>query len=495
VDQSRRSVAHMTITSQKTANSLLWSGIESGSLAIISFATLVVYSRLLSESEFGLFSIILAIMELLGILVTMPFHDALVQRHEVSERSFDTAFSVTIALSLVLMLVCWAAAPLFSRMVGRPDAALVFASSALVFPCTAPSATIVARQRRDFLFRSLAVRSLVGRITGGVIGIVSALLNGGVWSLVAQQLVTALVGSLVLWFSCEHKPRLGFRMLEFRQLVGFGIFAVANLFLSFSVKRLFTIVAGLMLGIATAGYLNLGFRIVDVLWAVLATGVSQVALPMLSGLQSDPERIERAYKKAVEFACLCLYPCFAGIAVTAPEIVQTVFGERWTPAVPCIVALSGLTLVLAPRLYVTPMLTALGRPKDTVVGVAAELVFMLVAAALLGMPSLGWAIGIWVASECVQVPITVVLLRRATGYSTADQFAGVRTPLAAVTVLILGAYLFRASMPPDLAPSIRLAAIAVIGAATYAAAVIVLDRRLASSFLGFVRSAFGGATR
>ena len=37
--------------------------------------------------------------------------------------------------------------------------------------------------------------------------------------------------------------------------------------------------AGVMLGNELAGYLNIGFRAVDVLWAIAATAVGQVALP------------------------------------------------------------------------------------------------------------------------------------------------------------------------------------------------------------------------
>lgn len=479
----------MTVSSQKTANSLFWSGVESGSLAVLSLASLIVYSRLLSEAEFGLFSIVLAITELLSILVTMMFHDALVQRRQVSTLYFDTAFSVTMATSLVLVLICWGAAPLFARIVHQPNSDWILASTAMVFPCLGLSATIVAQQRRAFAFKSLAVRSLLGRVAGAVSGITAAFLGAGVWSLVIQQLVTAFVGSLVLWISAERAPRFRFGNTEFGQLMSFGVFSVTSTFLAFSTKRLFTIIAGLLLGVATAGFLNLSFRVVDVLWAVLATAVSQVALPMLSGLQSDPERLKRAYQKAVAFACLSIYPCFVGIAVVAPEIVETLFGARWSPAVPVIVALSCLTLVQAPRLYVSPMLTALGRPRDTLAGVVAEFFSMLFAAAALGMPSLAWAVAIWIGSQCIQAPISVILLRRAAGYSILEQFAGVKTPLTGAIVLALVVALTRELLPATLGPQERLVVLSSTGAVAYVGAVFVFDRQLAVSFLTFVRSA------
>ena len=43
----------------------------------------------------------LALIELLGILVTMLFHNALVQRADATDLHFNTAFTATMALSVV----------------------------------------------------------------------------------------------------------------------------------------------------------------------------------------------------------------------------------------------------------------------------------------------------------------------------------------------------------------------------------------------------------
>jgi O-antigen/teichoic acid export membrane protein len=480
----------MAVTSGRTANSLLWSAVENGSLAIISFGSLIVFSRLLSASDFGLFSVVSAIAELLGIVVTLLFHDALVQRPEINDYHFDSAFTVGCIISLVLLAGCWLFATPFEHLVRQPGAGNVLGCMGFTFPCLALSATIVARQRREFGFKALAIRSLAGRILGGVAAVVAALWGAGVWSLVFQQVVTALVGSIALWVTCERLPRLRFRFTEFRQLLTFGLLSLGSVFLSFSIKRLFTIFAGLLLGVATAGYLNLGFRVVDVFWSVSATAVSQVSLPMLAGLQTDRARMKRAYQRSVEYACLLLYPCFVGIAVTAPELVTIVFGKHWSPVVPCVAALAVLVLAQAPRLFTTPVLTAVGRPRDPLIGVAFELVFMLTMIGVFGLHSLMWATLLWIACECTQIPISTWMLRRATGFDLADQFGGAVTPLLASMTLACAVLAARRMLPPDLGLEPRLAILVIVGVAAYLVALVLLNRALVSTFLAFVRSAF-----
>jgi PST family polysaccharide transporter len=479
-----------TISRGRTAKSLVWSTAENGGLAIISFVSLIVYMRLLSVADFGLFSAALAVIELLGVLVTMLFHNALVQRPDATELHFNTAFTASMALSLLMALGCWVIAPLFEASMHQAGAARVLIWMGLVFPCSAVSATLVARQRREFDFRALALRSLVGRTVGGAIGIAAAFMGAGLWSLVLQQILIAAIGSLVLWVTSDKTPRLQFRYGEFKQMIGFGVFSVSGLLLSSSIRRVFTILASSFLGVEAAGYLNLSFRVVDVFWNIAATAVAQVALPLLAGLQFDPTRLKRAYQAATQFSCLALYPCFVGLGAVAPDIVEVLFGHRWQPSSPSVAVLGFLVLLQVPRLVFTPLLTALGRPRDPLIGLLAELLFMLGVTWSLGMPALPWAIGSWAASECVLLLVSSWVLRRATGYGVFEQFGGVLNPLLASLLMAAAVIETRLQLPADWGPVPRLTLLVPLGAMIFVVTILLLDRRLVRDFLEFARTAF-----
>jgi PST family polysaccharide transporter len=469
---------------------MIWSLTENGGMALISFVSLIVYLRILSIADFGIFSTALAVVELLGVLVTMLFHNALVQREDATDLHFNTAFSATMGLSVVMALACWAMAPAFAAWIHQPNAVRVLAWMSLIFPCSAVSATLAARQRREFAFRTLALRSLIGRLLGGGIGIAAALWGAGLWSLVLQQILIAAIGSFVLWIKSDTTPRLQFRYVEFKQMFGFGMLSVSGLFLSISIRRVFTLLATSLLGVEAAGYLNLSFRVVDAFWAIAATAVAQVALPMLAGLQFEPARLKRAYQASTQFACLAIYPCFVGLASVAPDVIDLLFGHRWQPSAPYVTVLGFLVLLQAPRMAFTPLLTALGKPRDSLIGLLAELVFMLTAVWLSGVPTLPWAIGIWAGSECVLVLVSAWIMRRATGYSVLEQFDGVLKPLLAS--LLMAAVVMKAgtAIPADVGTVLRLTVLITVGVATYTGSIVLLDRKLVKNFWEFVQTAF-----
>jgi PST family polysaccharide transporter len=482
----------MSVSRGKTANSLLWSAVENGGLAVISLCALIIYSRILSASDFGLFSIVLSVVELVGIFTNMLFHDALVQQNDVTDLHYDTAFSVTMVGSLFLLAICWAISPTFAAIVHQPKAASLLIWMSLFFPCSGLGVIIIARQRRQFAFRALALRSLVGRVLGGGIGVAAAVMGAGVWSLVVQQILMVLIGSVMLWMTCDRAPRLRFGYSEFKQLTAFGIFSVGGLFVTYSIKRVFTILTGVMLGMSAAGYLNLSFRVVDMFWVIASASLTQVALPMLAGLRSDLPRLKRAYNKSVEFSCLILYPCFVLLGSTAPELVRVLFGRQWAPSAPYMAALGFLVLLQAPRLFVSPVLIAMGRPWDPLVGLVVGLVFMGAAVAMKGLPSLPWALCIWVATECAQVPISGWMLRRATGYTVADQLHGVPTPLAAALAMAAAVAVARQMFPAFLGPIARVAILLPVGGVAFVGVVLLVNRQLVGEFFDFIRASLSG---
>ncbi|HUA55661.1 MAG TPA: lipopolysaccharide biosynthesis protein [Candidatus Sulfotelmatobacter sp.] len=475
----------MKLDRRKAARSVLWSGIENGGLAAVSLISLIVFTRLLSARDFGMFSVVLALVELIGVLVTMLFHDALIQKRDITDLHFDTAFTATLVLSVACTVACRLLAPVFAAAVDYPEATAILIWTSLYFPFAGFTATIMARQRREFGFRALAQRSLVGRIAGAAVGITAAGLGAGLWSLVVQQLTTALVASTVLWVTCTDRPRLRFGSTEFVELVSFGAFSVGALFLGFSIKRVFTIIAGALLGPTAAGFLNLSFRMVDVLWAIAATAVSQVVMPMLANLQSDRDRLRRAYRKAVAFTCIVLYAGFIGLGVTSSEVVELLFGRHWLPSSPYVTALAFLVLVQAPRLFATPVLTAVARPHAPLAGCLLQLCVMLGIVGCFGLPSIGWAVGVWIACEIVMIPVSIWLVHRMTGLGLRDQYGGAVMPFAAAMVMALVVTAARIWLVQNFGAVARLAVLAPLGAAIFVAALWLLDRALiadASSF-------------
>jgi len=119
------------------------------------------------------------------------------------------------------------------------------------------------------------------------------------------------------------------------------------------------------------------------------------------------------------------------------------------------------------------------------------LVFVVLAIFASRVPSLGWAVGIWVGRELIALPVMSQLTKSATTLGFIDQFRGVVVPLLASSIMAAAVVGARSILPLTWPPLVRLIGMAGVGGAVFVATVALLDRTLLDGVLQFVRSAIG----
>lgn len=427
----------MPLRLPKALTSVSWSFLEGASLAVLSFLTLVVVTRLVTPAEMGAFAIGLALIEIATTSVTMLFHDALIRKPELSERDCDTANAVTITMGFAVACLAGLGAPFLGGVFESDLTRHVCVALAPGIFISGLAATAIARHKRALDFRLLAMRSVIGRLLGALTAILAAFAGAGIWSLVGQQLVTVTVSTAVLLWAQGGWRRPRFDPRAFREMIGFATQSVAVLLLTFSLRRIFILLVGARLGVAQAGYVNIAFRTVDTFWSLSAVALQQVALPLLSRAIHQGKSLAQPFGQFLYLSGLALYPLFGGLASLAGITVALLFGETWLPAAPYVACLSLLVFLQVPRMVFGTTLVAAGFPGD-------QIPINLAQFALLALLVLGFGIAtpldavlVWMAVEAIQLPILSLRLVRRVSVGPARQFAPLLRPLLASAVMLL----------------------------------------------------------
>jgi len=473
----------------RVARSLVWTSLESFGVSGISLISIVVYARFLTPTELGIAAMALSVVQLLNIPVELLFHDALVQRKESTERHFDTAFSISVLLSLILMGVCVLGAEWFSGVVGVPEMAPVLQWMSLSLPFMGFASALIARQRREMEFRPLAVRSVVGRSLGGFAGIGLAIAGAGMWSLVAQQVLTVAFSTIFLWGLVSKRVRFRIHWQDGRELIRFGLFSTLFTFLAVSTQRIFILMVGALLGSHIAGYFDLAFRIVNTSRDLFFGAVSQLSLPIFARLQDSRQALAAAYTSAVQFTSALMFPLFVGLALCSSELVTLVFGARWDEAVPIVAALAVLTVHFFARMYSAPMMNAAGRPAYPIYGLAIQVVFVVLGMLLIGRESYFWATVIWVTRILVSTPVEMFMLERATGLKLREQVRGLPMLLLCTLGMALAVLAVKYELAAHWPMLERLVLMCLVGAVTYPVLLWFGNKSLVRRIVDFVGAA------
>ncbi len=377
----------------------------------------------------------------------------MIQKEDINDQYIDTAFWTQVFLGIFLTLISFTAAEWVASFFSQPRLIPILKALSFLFVILAFRETQTALLRRNFAFKALALRSLVGVMASGIVGLSMALSGYGVWSLVGGQLTYEIVGVILLWKVSTWRPKLQFSWQSWLELLSFSGSILGFKLMVFFNKRTDNLLIGYFLGEIALGYYAIAHRILEIMLQLLTQSVTQVAVPTFSRLQSDPKRLLKAFYRATHLTSLIAFPVFFATIILTPEIIKTLIGEKWEKSIPIlqIICFSGIIKSIAP--FQGASFLAMGQPfirfKLSLVNAIINLIACLIAVRW-GMLVVA---GAYVISDYLVFPIGQWLLSKLLPLSWRSYLALFAAPIVcssamAVMMLFTQRALFSFHSPP-----------------------------------------------
>jgi O-antigen/teichoic acid export membrane protein len=346
---------------QKAAKGVFWSAMQKWGEQSISFVVFLILARLLGPEVFGLVALSSIYLAFIQTFLDQGFAEAIVQRDNLEDEHLDTAFWVSICTSLLLTILSFAGAGLVADFFKEPQLVAIVQWLSLSFILRGLNSVQAAILRRKLDFKSLAVRSLIGIVVGGVVGVGMAYAGCQAWSLVGQQLSNLIVGVPLMWWVSGWRPGFKISGKHFKDLFAFGINVTGFNLLNFFNRRSDNLLIGFYLGSVALGYYNIAYRLLQIMTQLLTNITAQVAVPAFARLQREPERVRQAFYKVTQLTSLVSFPCFLMVAVLAPQIVPILFGTEWMPSIPVMQVLSIMGILESIFFFNSSVLLGMGK--------------------------------------------------------------------------------------------------------------------------------------
>ncbi|MEZ5933579.1 MAG: oligosaccharide flippase family protein [Alphaproteobacteria bacterium] len=361
-----------------------WAGIEVVSSVLVSLLALLGIARLIGATEFGLGVLALGITQILGVVLGSLFHDALVRHPDLTRRHFDLAWTATLLLSIVACVICLIIAEPLAHYFRETRFVPVFLTLALVLVPESLIAPLIAERRRELDFRLVTVQFLIARAVGALAGLVCAAFGLGVWSMVCQQWITAVVGLIILLAKSPYRPRFAGAFADLLPMLRFTSSIIATQFVIQFAQRLLLIYIARIGDLTLAGYWGLADRLIDAVQRTVTNALYHVSLSHFSKVQDDHRRLGELVRQANIWFAGIVFPGLALICVAGPEIIRFLVGDGWGPAGPAVQVLALGVMVQLRRLMDHVALNALGRSDVALLAYGAEAALALLALVAFG---------------------------------------------------------------------------------------------------------------
>lgn len=340
----------MSTLKEKTAQGLLWGGLNSGIQQLVGLAFGIVLGRLLSPSDYGMMAMISIFSLVATALQDSGFRTALTNIEHPKHEDYNSVFWFNIIMASSLYVILFLAAPLIgeyyhtSRVV--PLCRYAFLSIVIASFGTAQSAYLFKHLRAKQQAEAGALAVILSSLTG--VGMAFA--GMAYWSLATQGLVYVGINTLLQWHFSPWRPSIhGITFAPVRRMFRFSCKILATTIMTHVNNNVLNILLGHYFTPRDTGNYNQAYQWNTKCYSLVQSMVAQVAQPVLVSLNGEEGRQKDVFRKMMRFTAFITFPLLFGFGLVAKKFIVTAIGEKWLASAQLIqiLCLSGATMPLS----------------------------------------------------------------------------------------------------------------------------------------------------
>lgn len=318
--------------SAQVGRSAVWAIVGQSVTAVMSVVNFAAVGRLVEPGEYGAFLLAMTVLAAIQWLAQNAYREPVVQAASLDDGQINSVFTFSLMVGVLLCGGMTLVGLYFYAVKHAPVIAACVVVLALKLLLDVTTSVPLALRIKKLDFKFVAKMTVAVNVVGTTVTIGMLVAGAGVVSLACSQLAASALTLLILLITGGRRYRLGIQRANLALLRGYSPHVILWQALEAVGQTVDRYFIASRLTLADLGLYGFGKRLNDVIIDVLVGATSSVSLPAFSQLQNDPERLRKAFLKAVRTMQLLVLPVIASLAVTAEDFVPLLFGAKWNGA-------------------------------------------------------------------------------------------------------------------------------------------------------------------
>lgn len=314
---------------ERVVTNLFWRFAERCGAQGVTFIVSIVLARILSPDEFGVVSLVTVFTAILQVFVDSGLGNALIQKETADDTDFSTVFYFNFILCMILYILLFFSAPLLAGFYDDTSLTGVIRVLGLTLIISGVKNIQQAYVSRNLLFKKFFYATLGGTVIAAFVGIILAFQGYGVWALVIQQILNALIDTCILWISVKWRPVPKFSFSRLKSLLSFGWKLLVSSLLETGYNNIRSLTIGKLYSTTDLAYYNKGKQFPNLIVTNINASIDSVLFPVMSDMQNDMDSIKNMTRRAIKTSSYVIWPCMAGLIACAEPLIRILLTEKW----------------------------------------------------------------------------------------------------------------------------------------------------------------------
>lgn len=313
---------------------MLWTAIQRYSKLGISFISGIILARLLMPEDYGAIGMLAIFMSLAEVFIDAGFGSALIQKRNPTQTDYSTVFYFNIGMAIVLYVILFFSAPAIATFYRMPILCKVLRVQGLILFIY--SFNIIQRNqiRKNLRFKKLSKITIISSVISLIVTIAMAYMGFGVWALVAQNILAALVPCIFFWVTSDWRPTWEYSWASFKELFGFGFYMFLTHLLTTFSQRITGLLVGRWYDPATMGYYSKASTTSKYATLSVSGVMIQTTYPLYASVQDHKERLVNMVKRITSTLAYITVPILCLLILIAKPLFVLLYSDRWIACVP-----------------------------------------------------------------------------------------------------------------------------------------------------------------
>jgi O-antigen/teichoic acid export membrane protein len=387
---------------------------------VLLVLTTAVMARILTPAETGLFVIANSLILLADNFREWGIGAFIVQERHLTRPVVQSAFTVTLLLSVAMGGAVYLGAGEIAAFYGSPalkDLLILSIIGILIIPF---GSSVLALLQRDLEFKKIAIINIVGALANCIATISFGLAGIGaasfIWGYVISKGLVTVLAIVVRPDWWVFRPSLR----HVRTAFSFGSISAVVTVVNMAFDLLPRLALGKILGFDAVGIFSRAVTVCQLPERALISALQPVVLPAMAAHARAGGDLKEAYLRGHELMSAIQWPALIMLALLADPVVQVLLGSQWGAVPPLVRIIALATMALAPAFMTYPVLVAVGRVKDTMFASLISLppsILLVVMAAFHGTEAVAASL---LLTAPLQMYVALFFIRRALNLTWAE---------------------------------------------------------------------------
>lgn len=314
------------------SDSFVWQGVERLFNAFVLFVLGVVVARMIGPEEYGLVSLIMVLIAFSDLAVNCGLGMALIQKDCLEKEDIYLVLTIATVFSVVMAFFLVGLAPFISNFYGDIRLRwMIYIYTLGIWPFSIYG-ILRSLYMKMLDFKSICIVSVFSLGISCACGVIMAVFDMGLYSMVIQAVVGAVIGCFVLWQKAGLRAHFSWNFARGIEFINYGYKFIVSNIIDTAYKGAPTAVIPVVYGSDILSFFSYGRQIPNVIVSTASTALASYMFPQFAEKQFDLKSLKMLVRKSINMYMFFMCPIIMAVSALSENIIVIVLGKDWLDA-------------------------------------------------------------------------------------------------------------------------------------------------------------------